>query len=46
MSINTGSLEAVHTHTHTHTHRIDLETKLDKEIKLNLICKKITEKLE
>ena len=33
-------------HTHTHTHWINLVNKLDEVIKLNLIYKKIIEKLE
>ena len=40
------SLGAVHTHTHTHTSGYNLENKLDRLIKLNLIYKKIIEKLE
>ena len=43
MATNDKMLEAVHTHTHTNW--INLEKKLDKVIRLNLICKKI-EKLE
>ena len=38
------SLEAVHTH--THTHGINLSAELDNIVKLNLIYKKIMEKLE
>ena len=42
--MNAKVLEALHTHIYTHNW-INLVDKLDKEIKLNLICKKI-EKLE
>ena len=46
MVTNAKVLEAVHTHTHTHTHRINLSAELDNIVKLNLIYKKIMEKLE